>query len=144
MNKSQGLDVSIVLACYNAAAFLNESVRQIEDTLDASIYRYEIIFVDDHSQDDTKSVIRDLINKKNHYKLIRHETNEGRGNTLRDGFHEAEGPIICVIDLDLNNPARYITPLLTEINRGDWDICTAQRIYKQNLGLYFLTRKMCS
>jgi len=37
------LDVSIVLACYNAASYVRESVRQIEDVMSTTIYRYEIM-----------------------------------------------------------------------------------------------------
>ncbi|HLD24795.1 MAG TPA: glycosyltransferase family 2 protein [Patescibacteria group bacterium] len=55
------IDVSLILACYNEAGLFAESVRRIKDVLDFSRFTYEIIFVDDHSRDGTKELIRDVI-----------------------------------------------------------------------------------
>lgn len=51
------IDLSLVLPCFNEAGLFAESVRRIQETLDASRFSYEIIFVDDASSDGTQELI---------------------------------------------------------------------------------------
>lgn len=141
---NEKIDVSIVLACYNAGAYAAESVRQIEEVLDATIFSYELIFVDDKSSDNTVEVIGRLIKGKDNRSLHCHTENLGRGKAVSDGFEKARGVIVGFIDLDLDNPARYIFPMITTIKNGKADVCTAQRIYKWRLNPYFVIRFLAS
>jgi len=87
MIKSQ-VDVSIVLACYNAASFVEENVKQIHSVMEATIYNYELIFVDDKSTDKTVKLVRAFIKDRPNCKLFVHRKNHGRGKTVYDGFRK--------------------------------------------------------
>ncbi|OGW84234.1 MAG: hypothetical protein A2Z83_08105 [Omnitrophica bacterium GWA2_52_8] len=138
------VDVSIVLACYNASSYAEESIRQIQAVMDATIYRYELIFVDDKSKDDTVAIVQKCIEGKDNCHLHLHDINIGRGKTVFDGFTKAQGTIVGFIDLDLDNPARYIPSMILGIRSGNADVCTALRVYQWKLNLYFLVRLICS
>ena len=145
MNEKNGkIEISIILACYNASSYIEESVKQIQDVMDATVYHYELIFVDDKSKDDTVHKIRNLIKNKKNCHLYLHRTNCGRGKTVFDGFRKSKGEIIGFIDLDLDNPARYIFSMVLGIKKGDADICTAQRVYRWRYNPYFLIRILMS
>ena len=58
--RKQPLDLSLVLACYNEEAVLRDNIDQIIEVLDNSNITYEIIFVDDCSQDRTIEIIHDI------------------------------------------------------------------------------------
>ena len=134
------IDVSVILASYNAANYLEENFRQILNVLDATVYKYEIIFVDDKSADSTVQVIKQLIQGKPNCRLYEHTENLGRGATVCDGFKKARGDIIGFIDLDLDNPARYIFSMILGIKKGEADVATALRVYyfsKKNPYLLF-------
>jgi len=125
------LDLSLAIACYNEEVVLEDSVRQIVEILDNTRWTYEIIFVDDCSQDRTRDIIEGLLGDyrdKNMRKLL-HERNRGRGRTVTDGLRMACGDVAGYIDIDLEVHARYIPSLVLAVRNGA-DIATAHRIYK--------------
>ncbi len=124
-------DLSLVIACYNEEVELEDSVKQVVEILDHTRWTYEIIFVDDCSQDRTREIIADLLAKykdKNFRKLF-HEQNRGRGRTVADGIRIARGDVVGFIDIDLEVHARYIPSMMIAIRNGA-DLATAHRIYK--------------
>lgn len=137
-------EVSIVIACYNAEKFLEDSVAQIRMVMDATVFPYELIFVDDKSADRTAAIIRRLIAGHENCFLVQHRTNHGRGKTVHDGIKRARGEIVGFIDIDLDNPARYIFSMILGIRNGHADVCTAYRIYQRRIGLYFIVRMILS
>jgi glycosyltransferase involved in cell wall biosynthesis len=141
---SQKIDVSIILPCYNVSSFVEESVRQIREVLDATIFSYEIIFVDDKSTDDTIPLVKKIIAGKENCSLYTHDTNRGRGRAVMDGFEKSRGEIIGFIDTDLDNPARYIFSMICGIKNGHTDVCTALRVYQWKFNFWFLIRMLAS
>lgn len=138
------LDVSLVIACYNEEPVLQESMCQVFEVLDTTRYSYEVIFVDDCSQDGTRVLIDSLIA---HYpekrlKRIFHERNIGRGGTVSDGIRAARGCITGFIDIDLETHARYIPSCISAIDKGA-DVVTIHRVYKfhlRSIDRYLLSR----
>lgn len=145
MTEEEGaLDLSLVLACYNEESLIAESVREIVDVLDRSKLRYEIIFVDDRSEDQTRKLIDDLIAKFDHVPMVRifHQVNKGRGGSVTDGFRIARGRIRGYIDIDLEIPPHYIFECVRALER-DAEVVTARRIYTfrwRSLDRYILTK----
>lgn len=127
--------LSIVIACYNEEKVLEKSVGTIQETLDNTLYDYEIILVDDGSTDETFEIARGLSNRCSNIKLIWHKKNMGRGRAVADGIRFSQGRIAGFIDVDLETHARYIPFLALEIDKGA-DIATAWRIYKVRLGSF--------
>ncbi len=135
--KESKYDVSLVIACYNEEALLEDSVAAVVETLDSTSWRYEVIFIDDCSQDRTRAIIDELLERypdKNFRKLF-HERNRGRGRTVTDGIMMAEGDVVGYIDIDLEVHARYIPTMVNAIKKGA-DIATAHRIYKVQFHLF--------
>ena len=141
---SQEIDVSVVLACYNAAFYVEESIRQIQNVLDATIYKYELIIVDDRSADNSVEIIKKLIAGNLNFFLYEHETNRGRGATVSEGLKTARGKIIGFIDLDLDNPARYIFSMILGIQNENADVTTARRVYFWKFNPYLFIRMLAS
>ncbi len=137
-------EVSIILACYNAASYIEDSVRQIRDVMDATVFSYELIFVDDLSRDNTVELIKKLTAGRSDSSYYLHRHNHGRGKTVYDGIRRAKGDIVGFIDLDLDNPARYIFSMILGIKKSNADICTARRIYELKTHPYFIARMILS
>jgi glycosyltransferase AglD len=138
------IDLSLIIACYNEGPSLPESVRQVIETLDNTPWSYELIFVDDCSQDGTRQLIDEMLMKyadRNVTKLF-HACNTGRGRTVSDGFRLARGSVVGYIDIDLEVPAHYI-PIQVKAIKNGADVATAHRIYKVQPRLwlrFFLSR----
>lgn len=121
----------MVVACYNETAVLERNVALILKVLSMTKLDYEMIFVDDCSSDETVDIIKGLIKDRPHLKLIRHETNKGRGRTVADGIKQAEGKVVGFLDIDLSTPPWYIPLFVSAIEEGT-DVAVAHRVYKLN------------
>ncbi len=128
---NQEVDLSLVLACYNEEAIIVDSVRQIKEIMDHAVWSYEIIFVDDCSQDNTRELIKEILDSdsKHRFQCIFHEENIGRGGAVSDGIRLAIGNVVGYIDIDLEVHARYIPSCVMTVDNG-FDVVTAHRIYK--------------
>ncbi len=132
LDRRTALDLSLVLPCYNSAHFLAESVAAVRHALDRSPLRYELVFVDDASRDDTVRVIERLIAGREDCQFVRHERNTGRGRAVTNGMRVARGQVVGFVDVDLATPAHYI-PILTAAVQDGADLATGLRIYTISL-----------
>src|SRR5574341_1796949 len=137
-------DLSLVLACYNEEPIIEDSVRQIVETLDHTRFTYEIIFVDDFSQDRTCELIDRIIAAYPYHAMSRifHERNTGRGGAVSDGLRIAQGEVVGFLDIDLEVHARYIPTCVLALRNGA-DVATAKRVYLFSVGSldrYFMSK----
>jgi glycosyltransferase involved in cell wall biosynthesis len=123
-------DLSIVIATYNEAAYLERNVAAIRAVLDQTRYTYELLFIDDLSQDDTARIVRHL--QSLHPETTRaffHSRNLGRGATVSEGITAAAGRYVGFLDIDLEISAGYIPAMILALEQGH-DVATAWRISK--------------
>jgi len=111
--------VSVVIPVYNSASTLNVLVSQICATLQE--ISFEILLVDDHSNDNSWSIVQKLARENSHVLGIRLATNSGQHAALLAGVRNASSPIIVTADDDLQNPPSCI-PLLLNALSPDVDV----------------------
>jgi glycosyltransferase involved in cell wall biosynthesis len=122
-------DLSLVIPCYNEAPHLRASVTAICEVLDQTRYDYELVFVDDGSQDDTRACIEDLCRDAPRFRFVFHERNRGRGAAFKTGFAASTGRVTGFLDIDLEVHALYIPALVNLIERHGYDVVTGYRHY---------------
>lgn len=96
MNKK----VSVVVAFYNEKQ-ITKTYKVFTAYLKKHLPNYELIFVDDGSTVDTKSLIN-KVKKDHNAKLIKYSPNQGRGFAVTTGFKAAKGDFVLYIDSDLD------------------------------------------
>ena len=130
MSSSAEPYLSLVLACYNEEETLVQSFAEIRAVLDALQRPYEVIFVDDVSRDRTRALLEDLVARHTELALrvVLHDSNQGRGATVTDGFRLARGTYTGYLDVDLETHPRYIPSLLRALEAGA-DVATVRRVY---------------
>lgn len=138
------VDLSIVIACYNEGEILEKNLEELLSVMGQLKYSYELIFIDDKSQDRTPELIKNFIaaHPGVRCRSIFHEQNIGRGGTVTEGLRHAEGEIAGFLDIDLEIHARYIPSFVLAIERGA-DVAVARRIYKlylRGMVRHFLSR----
>ncbi len=136
--------LSLVIACYNEAGHIRASFAEIRDTLEQAGWPFEVVFVDDRSRDGTPEILDEIVaaNPGLALRVIRHESNRGRGATVSDGFRAARGEIAGYLDVDLEVHCRYVPSLVRAIERGA-DVATLRRVYAlqlRSLDRYFMSR----
>ncbi len=118
------MKISIIIPCFNEEKTLSKIVDKV---LKFKSYEKEIIIVDDCSNDNTPTIINDLILKFNEIKSIKHEKNYGKGAGIKSGVKIATGDIILIQDADLEyNPEDY-NNLLEPFLKTDADVVYGSR-----------------
>jgi glycosyltransferase involved in cell wall biosynthesis len=122
-------DFSLVVPCYNEASHLRTSVTAVLEMLDQTRWDWELVFVDDHSRDETREIIRELCAGDSRMRYVFHEYNRGRGAAFKTGFAATTGRVTGFIDIDLEVNARYVPALVNVIERHGADVATGLRFY---------------
>ncbi|TAL69536.1 MAG: glycosyltransferase [Bacteroidetes bacterium] len=111
--------ISVVVPLLNEEESLPELALQLENELKrASHNRYEVIFVDDGSTDDSYSVIRSINQRNRRFRAIRFRRNYGKSAALSAGFNASQGMIIVTMDADLQDDPAEIPNLIKKIKEG--------------------------
>jgi glycosyltransferase involved in cell wall biosynthesis len=119
------IDVSVVLPVYNEAGHLEAEVTRIQQALDDSPYRYEIVVVDDGSTDDSAAVARSLPGVR----VVEMPENRGSGAARRVGTRIARGEVVVWTDVDMTYPNDRIPQLVDEL--AGWDQVVGARTSEQ-------------
>jgi glycosyltransferase involved in cell wall biosynthesis len=112
------LDLSVVIPLYNEEESLHELYTQLSETLSRSNIRYELLFVDDGSTDDSFRNLRDLKRRDQRIKIIRLRRNYGKSAALSAGFEHARGAIVITMDADLQDDPSEIPALVQKVQGG--------------------------
>jgi len=108
-------DVSVVLPVYNERGHLRAEIDRIRAALSASPYTFEIIVVDDGSDDGSEADLAAI----DGIKLIRHAHNRGSGAARRTGTTAARGRVVVWTDVDMTYPNDEIPMLVKELEGFD-------------------------
>ena len=108
-------DVSVVLPVYNERGHLGEEIDRIRAALSASPYSFEIIVVDDGSDDGSEVDLPAIEG----IRLLRHPRNRGSGAARRTGTTAARGRVVVWTDVDMTYPNDEIPMLVKELEGFD-------------------------
>jgi glycosyltransferase involved in cell wall biosynthesis len=129
-SSSETIYLSLVVPCFNEEVsiplFYDEAVKICASIND----RFEIIFVDDGSKDNTLSILRWLANQDERMHYISFSRNFGKEAAMLAGLQAAHGEYIVILDADLQHPPSLIPLMLEEIKGGGYDCIAAKRTRK--------------
>lgn len=108
------MKLSVIIPTYNEEKTLPAIIKKVNEvSLDK-----EIIIVDDGSTDSTLKILEEY-RYRNDFKILRHDTNQGKGTAIRSGIEKVTGDIAIIQDADLElDPQDYIR-LIEPINNGE-------------------------
>lgn len=116
------MDVSIVVPLYNEEESLPELCAWINKVASENGYTYEIVLIDDGSNDRSWEVIESLSESNSHIKGIKFQRNYGKSAALNEGFKVVTGEVIITMDADLQDSPDEIPALRTMILEGNYDM----------------------
>jgi dolichyl-phosphate beta-glucosyltransferase len=117
---------SVVFPCFN------EELR-ILPTLDRAVHflngrsDWEIVVVDDGSRDRTSEVVRSSFSNVPSVRVVRFETNHGKGFAVREGVFASRGELALFSDADLSTPIEELAKLEAKAAEG-FDVVVASRV----------------
>ncbi len=112
--------LSVVVPTYNEEKGIDEFYRRTRDVLDrlAPRFRYEIIFVNDASSDNTLQRLYELASRDVKVKVVSFSRNFGNQVGITAGIDIARGDGVVIIDDDLQDPPEVILNFIQEWERG--------------------------
>jgi dolichyl-phosphate beta-glucosyltransferase len=121
-------ELSIIIPAYNEEALIVSTLDGLKTYLSARSEDYEIIVVDDGSQDKTAVCIQDWkkFNRVNLHLFI-NEQNRGKGFSIQRGVMESRGRFIIFIDADLPYELYAIDDFLKALRNG-YDLAVGSRV----------------
>ncbi len=116
------MNLSIIIPLLNEDESLKELHNWIKTVMDANNYLYEVIFIDDGSNDKSWEIIAQLSETNSNIKGIRFLRNFGKSQALHAGFAKAQGDVIITMDADLQDSPEEIPELYNMIIKDNYDL----------------------
>ena len=103
----EGLSLSVVVPAFNEEGAILHTIEDIRREMDATGVPYEIIVIDDGSEDRTLDIAR-----QTGVVVDTNQVNTGYGASLKRGIRHAQHEYVAIIDADGTYPARYLPAML--------------------------------
>lgn len=116
------MDISIVVPLLDEEESLPELCAWIERVVTGKSLTYEIILVDDGSQDNSWQVIESLRAANPNIKGIRFQRNYGKSAALNEGFKVAKGDVVITMDADMQDSPDEVPALFSMIKEEGFDM----------------------
>lgn len=132
--------VSILIPCYNEeenVVPMSEAIVQLF-TSELSQYDYELVFIDNDSQDNTRRLLREICAKNLKVKAIFNAKNFGQFNSPYYGILQTTGDCVISMVCDFQDPLELIPKYLEEWEKGYKIVIGIKTSSKENKVLYFL------
>ena len=131
MGKNNPVEISLVIPVFNEAAILPELVARLRAVCAGFGKSYEIIFVDDGSDDGSFETLKELKQQDPHLRLLKFTRNFGQQAAVLAGFRLSLGDIVIQLDSDLQHPPEEI-PKLLEAFTDEVDLVTTRPEKRQD------------
>lgn len=133
--------ISIVVPCYNeeeAIPFFYEEVDKVSQEMEKEA-KFEFVFVNDGSKDETLQVLRKLAEKDERVHYLSFSRNFGKEAAMFAGLERATGDYVTTMDADLQDPPALLKKMFSILEEGEYD-CVATK--STNRKGYSFFRKM--
>ena len=115
--------ISIIIPVFNESESIGYLLDEVLCVMNSNKLLFEIVVVNDGSQDNTSNVLDKLTNKIKELSVISLRTNYGQTAAMAAGFDNSNGEILITLDGDLQNDPNDIPKLISHINEGYDLIC---------------------
>jgi polyisoprenyl-phosphate glycosyltransferase len=133
--------ITVLTPCYNEEGNVSEVYRQVRDAIAAAgDYKYEHLFIDNASTDNTLNELRELAARDHNVKVIRNTRNFGHIRSPQHALYQASGDAVIGIVADLQDPPEMIVEMLRRWEEGYPVVITVKQSSGES-GLMFWVRK---
>jgi len=124
--------LSVVVPCYNEASVLEAAAERISAACKLNFGdNYEIIFVDDGSEDSTWQLIESFTQTSDRVRGVQLSRNHGHQLALLAGLAEVQGSLVLIIDADLQDPPELLTKMIDIMVQQEADVVYGQRVGRE-------------
>jgi dolichol-phosphate mannosyltransferase len=132
--------LSVVIPVYNESSLINELIRRVKTNIKLITEDYEIIIVDDGSQDNTWNSIEEEAKSESRIKGVKFSRNFGHHYAITAGLHNSNGDWVVVMDGDLQDRPEVIPDLYKKAQEG-FDVVFVSRKNRPEKIYYRIAQK---
>ena len=111
--------ISIVIPSYNESENINELYKRITEVIKKiNVKKYEIIFVENGSKDNSLELLKKINSENKSVKIISLSRNFGYQSAIAVGLKYSENDYVCVMDGDLQDPPEMILKFIDKMKEG--------------------------
>lgn len=132
MSKNKEIDLSVVIPMRNEGAMVEELFKQLLTVLKSTGLSFEVVCVNDGSDDDTLARLLDKQKKESAVVVIDLSRGFGKEAALTSGIDHASGKAVIVMDADLQDPPTLIPDFIAKWNDGYEVVYGARRSRDQD------------
>jgi glycosyltransferase involved in cell wall biosynthesis len=130
------MNVSIIIPLLNESESINELNDWIFKAFTGTDLEFEIIYIDDGSNDSSWSIIEKIAKSNLNIKGISFNRNYGKSQALRVGFSEAKGEYVATLDADLQDSPEEIPIMINKLIESNLDMISGWK--KKRYDSFFL------
>ncbi|MGA2667580.1 MAG: glycosyltransferase family 2 protein [Ignavibacteria bacterium] len=110
--------ISVIIPLYNEEESIVELSITLKKILERIRANYEVIFIDDGSNDGSFQKIKEINHLNSRFKCIKFKRNYGKSAALSEGFKASKGDYVVTMDADLQDDPEEIPALIQKLNEG--------------------------
>ena len=123
--------ISIVVPCYNESEVLPMFYREITKVMsELKNYRFELVFVDDGSRDDTLAQLKSMSHSDHRVKYLSFSRNFGKESAMLAGLEHTTGDYVAIMDADCQDPPSLLPEMIPFLNEG-YDCVATRRVSRK-------------
>ena len=126
------MDISVIIPLFNEAESLPELSSWIARVMAENGYSYEVLMVDDGSNDGSWDVVKSLSAEDSHIHGISFRRNYGKSAALYCGFASAAGDVVITMDADLQDSPDEIPALYRKIKEEGYDVVSGWKQHRKD------------
>ena len=120
--------VSVIVPCFNEQETIPIYIKEMNKVMETlSDYPFEIVFIDDGSNDRTLDCIKSIHQKDGRYHYLSFSRNFGKEAAIYAGLQSAKGDYIAIMDVDLQDPPSLLVDMLHILKTEDIDNVATRR-----------------
>ena len=120
------MKISIVVPCYNEEDNVDKFFGELKSTMEKAQYSYEIIFINDGSNDRTFDKLKKIYSKNsNRVEVISFSRNFGKEASMLSGLKHARGEYVTIIDADLQQSPQVVIQMVDFLDNNISYDCVA-------------------
>jgi polyisoprenyl-phosphate glycosyltransferase len=125
------IKLSLIIPVYNEAAVLTNLIEEVNGVLGISGHLYELIFVDDGSEDCTWETLKHVTNSSDYIRAIKFTRNFGKEAAIQAGLQIAKGKAAIIMDADLQHPPDLLPKMISLWEKQGFDVVEGIKTSRQ-------------
>lgn len=125
------IKLSLIIPVYNEASVLTNLIKEVNGILNISGNSYELIFVDDGSEDSTWETLKHVASSSDYIRAIKFTRNFGKEAAIQAGLQLAKGKAAIIMDADLQHPPDLLPKMISLWEKEGFDVVEGVKTSRQ-------------